>query len=270
MFLYVSICFQVCTGVFAMVSIFLRLYVYTSVKDKTFLLRRNEHTCTLILKSSTFIVGLMTLALIFVTWSRTTAHIFGVARQTNPDINWMDGVTLYYLHAPKIKESKIKFDKMDLTNYVRHQGLPMDRPWLVEDLSVITRVKNSTGYPVSYPCTRRAADRPDLCGNERQRGGRLLFLLYYDVSQPNYVSPLGQVRFGVAYVDPQENCHEITNMTSTKWQLFFFRQDLQLPPSRHSKVLVHSPWPNICTVPFPVHDPQRLKPCTDYRVHSIY
>lgn len=246
-----------------MVSIILRLYVYTSVKDHTFLLKRSEHTCTLILKSSTFIVGLMTLALICVTWSRTTAQVFGVARSTGPSKDWMNGVSLFFLYAPKIKESKIKFDNMDLTNYVRHQGLQADRPWLIKDLSVITH--NQTGYKVQYPCNIRSADRPDLCGGPRERRGKLIFLLTYDTSQPSWTAPLGQVRFGVAYVNSSSHCRPLGEPLITRWQLFFFRIDPEYQsksPDRKVKVL--TPWPDICTVPFPVHDPDRLNPCVDH------
>lgn len=203
--------------------------------------------CVLVCAGMFFILLLILCGLV---WGRVNASFRPLPEAST---SWLTGVSLMLLNAPNLEYQKLH--QYDLTSIVRQQNIAFNKPWLVKNLWDIKQQEGDSGLVVVYPCQSMPREqlRPEECeGFEKLR----FHFKYNHEWQWSPSKPLGIISYNYAQVsDKNAICLQANNTLAGDWKLFYFTIKLDARTNWTVAVLASSPWPEACTVPFPLYDP---------------
>ena len=242
---------QVTAGVFGMLNVAVRLYVYGWFRECEYFVKAiNTFKTTLkiaiyVTVSVFYMVFVVTLGF---TW-QTPEVSYREVKPGHPVPPWVNGVTIMFLPT----SVDVPFGNDSVNVALTHGAISLRHPWLVRDItSIIARHDNHTA--VSYRCPPFNAS---LAPSECQHGDRLEFSFKY--LAPRATQPFGSIHYGLA-VTNGDKCRPVRKGMKPDWQLLYLKVSFGRTRYGEPAVLVHPAWAKVCTPPIPYFD-ESLKVC---------
>lgn len=242
---------QVLAGVFGIVNVAVRLYVYGCYREYEYTpLVKSTYKTTLrmavyITVTMLWISLLITQGFMLHPQQTESQRAIKQILQDPLDPRWLSGVSLLLVFMPSINRTT-KFAHYDLTEALDRQSVPLSNPWTIRDLSeVVYHTKD--GVNSTYLCNTSSGVIPDECKD----GKELRFRFFYTPAIQE--KPYGNIRYNVAKMTAEGTC---TAALKSPWQDLDWRLlYVKVEHNHEGRVIVNNAWPGACTMPKPFFDP---------------
>ncbi len=236
---------QIASSVFGILNIVIRFLAFDTKEAK----EKGIKSITTLLFGFLFLEWMTILVLSGFIWGHGYSQ-YNRNQIPKADKQWLDGVSVLLLH--NLNEQKFETHKLDITAQIQKQGLSLEHPFLVRDLSTIGNFVQS-GFPAYYPCNLSAKLVPDECGT--MLGTQIVFRFRYMYNPPATTTPLGDVSYRYGILFPNMDCVVAQRELQGDWQLFYLNVRLKSNIfNKTTAVEVSKPWDGACTVVHPLFD----------------
>ncbi len=237
---------QIASSVFGILNIIIRFLAFDTKEAK----EKGIKSITTVLFGFLFVEWMLILILSGFVWGHGYSQ-YGRHQIPKPGKQWLDGVSLLLLKGLDEQEL-LNQRRVDITGLIRDQGLTLENPMLLRDLSDIGNLVQ-TGYTAYYPCVLSAKWTPDECGKTRDT--RLVFRFRYMYNPPSTSTPLGDVSYNYGILFRSWDCALANEKLNGDWKLYYlfvhYRRNAR---NETVGIEVQKPWDGACTLVHPVFD----------------
>ena len=235
---------QIASSVFGILNIVIRFLAFDTKEAK----EKGIKSITTVLFVCLFLEWMAILVLSGLVWGHGYSQ-YKRDKIPKPGKEWLNGVSMLLLKDLNQKDPDM--NNLDITTMIQDQGLSLENPLLIGDLREIGSLVQ-TEFSAFYPCNASAKYLPVECGNAP--GTRIAFRFRYMLNPPSTTTPLGDVSYRYATLQPNYECVPAKDEMDNGWKLYYLNATLMRKQSKIVGVEVSKPWAGACTVVHPIFD----------------